>query len=61
MAYYNGQVVGFYYNGKAFDPQVTISSTPSIGIIDGQLVTADGLYFMTADNEEFIAKESANG
>lgn len=60
MAYYNGREVGFCYNGKSFTfpPNVSL---PSVESVDGQLITADGLYFMTADNKEFITKESANG
>ena len=61
MAYYNGREIGFCYNGKhlIFLPQVTIPTGESV---NGHLITSDGLYFMTADNQEFIAKEeSANG
>ena len=64
MANYNGQsVVGFYYNGKPlrYHPQVTLSTGGRVETVDGHFITADGLYFMTADNEEFITKESVNG
>lgn len=61
--YDNGRVVGFYYNSRAlrYPPQVTQLKGESSETVEGQLVTADGLYFMTADNKEFITKESVNG
>ena len=60
MAYFNNKAVGFSYNGKSFI-FLPNEGTKDVEPTKGQLITSDGLYFMTADNKEFITKESVNG
>ena len=60
MAYYKGSTVGFYYNGKYFLFHFNFAP-PTAENKDGRFITSDGFYFITADHQEFIAKESANG
>lgn len=61
MAYYKGSTVGFYFNGKYFCFQFGFVP-PAAENKDGRFITSDGFYLITADNQEFIAKEeSANG
>lgn len=60
MPYINGRDAGFCYNGNSLNCAIIVT-LPTGESEDGHFITADGLYFMTADNKEFIAKESANG
>lgn len=60
MAYYKGSTVGFYYNEKYFLFHFDRVPPPAEKK-DGRFITSDGLYFITADHQEFTVKESANG